>query len=318
MKIKILFVVLTFSLVFIFQNCSKVALEVNKDLKPFIASGNVDICLDGSLANYTLESHHVTNLNITVHKDSVLLDSDADGIADIIELENGSDAENRYSAGPVLDSICLAQKGITDCRNLSLNCDPAKLNSLGLNDCDLEISGLNSFSHPTIGLDSDRDGFLDNIEIIRGTMPNVNDGNNDPDKDLVLNSEELRSGTNPNYSDKSFNVDLKISSTASKNNSSACSGENWLLKFSNVHILEANKFTDSLDLKRVSTDLLFSREKDENIIFISLVLTPKLGYTGNSIIYTYSQKIHRDSTSGIDLSILFNKFVKNGEVKVTL
>lgn len=301
----------------VFQNCSQVSLEnAESSIPPFLASGKVEICLDGVLQNYTLENFLVANLNRVSHKGALFLDSDADGVPDVVEIANGSNPFDRYSAGPILDSICLAQKGSTNCRDLTLNCNQENFDSLGLGDCDLEALGLNKMAHPTLGLDSDRDGYLDFIEILRGTLPNVHDSNSDPDRDLVLNGEELRTGTNPLFAESSVRPRDKIKSAAKKTANSSCAGETWLVTFEGVEIVPALGFSDPKDSLRSSTNLKLSRNPDENIVFMNLVLSPKLGSSGNTKVYSYSKKIKFESSSpGVQLDILFTEFVKNGEVR---
>lgn len=315
---KLFIVTLLAGSLLVYQNCSKVNLEQSLETEPpYILKSTVDLCLDGTLANYTLESSYFTNLNMSTYKDSMLLDSDADGVPDKIEEEFGTNPSDRYSNSKIMDSLCLFQKGGVDCNKIS-NCNPSKFVGVGLNECDLEAAGLGQFAHPTKGLDSDRDGFLDFIEIIKNTIPSINDASSDPDKDLVLNAEEIRSGSNPNYADKNFDPQLKVIFKASKVSNASCSGEFWKVEVDNLRVFKIKDFLDPLDSLRGPTDLKFSHERNENIIFGSLVLAPKTGSTGNTFIYTYSKRIYHDGTSGGELKLLLSDFIKNGEVKTSL
>lgn len=318
MRTKLILLLLTSSVLgIVFQNCSQVSLEnAASSIPPFLVSGKVELCLDGELQNYTMENFMVANLNRVSHQGALFLDSDADGVPDVVEIVNGSNPFDRYSAGPILDSICLAQKGVTKCQDLNLNCNQTKFSSLGLGDCDLEALGLDKIAHPTLGLDSDRDGFLDFIEILRGTLPNVHDSNSDPDRDLVLNGEELRIGTNPLFAERSVRPQDKVKSAAKKTTKSSCAGETWLVNFEGLEIVPAQSFSDPKEALQSSSSLKFSRDQDENIVFINLVLSPKLGSSGNTKIYSYSKNVRfEDLSPGIHLDILFTDFVKNGEVK---
>lgn len=307
------FVLLTFiaSFILVYQNCSKVNLEQSFESEPpYILKGSIDICLDGALSNYTLESHFTTNLNIANYQSKILLDTDGDGIPDSIEEEFGFNPENRYSTGKIQDALCLFQKGGVGCSNIT-NCNPNTLVGIGLNECDLQAAGLDQFAHPTKGLDSDRDGFLDFIEINKNTLPNVNDAFNDPDKDLVLNSEELKSGTNPNYADKNFDPSAKVIQTSSKMANPSCSGEFWRVEFNNIQIYKMKNYTDKIDP-------MFSHERNENVVFTSLIFSPKTGFSGNSIVYSFSKKVLHDGTSGGELKLKLSDFTKAGEIKTSL
>ncbi len=69
-------------------------------------------------------------------QDSVAADSDADGMADYLELEMGFDYNRRRSRGPILDSICFQLAGSANCSALLPSCSTNQ-NALGLSECDL-------------------------------------------------------------------------------------------------------------------------------------------------------------------------------------
>lgn len=297
-----------------FQNCSKVPLELQSSTVQYSAKGSVSFCLDGPYANYTVKSYTVSNLNIVNSQASLLPDTDGDGLSDVEEKLRGSNPYKRYSNGPVLDSICLSLTGTVDCHNINLSCIGTD-NKLGLKDCDIQALGLDHSTDPDLGLDSDGDGIVDFIEVIKGTSANVSDATADPDKDLVLNQDEIHQGSNPLYSDRgALTSAMMIKSNLTQKVNAACAGETWDLKIDQVPLLNVPAFTDIDDAGRSSNAVTFSHAKDENIILISLLLSVKNGYTGNTIVLTDTSRASLAEGGSFTLNLRFQDFKKAGEV----
>lgn len=297
-----------------FQNCSKVPLEQKSLSLDYHANGEATFCLDGPYANYTIKNYTVTNLNILNTRSTISVDTDADGLSDIEEKQRGSNPLKRYSSGRVLDSICLSLTGTVDCSSMNLSCLGTDT-KLGLKDCDLEVLGLDHFTNPNPGLDSDGDGFVDFVEIIKGTSANVSDATADPDKDLVLNQDEIRQGTNPLYSDRNQIAAAQlIQSSMTQKSDATCAGETWKLKIDQIPLVSVRAFTDVDDVGRASENLKFSHADDENLILISLILSVKNGFSGNTLVLTQTvpASLHDDGLTKLNLN--FQNFKKVGEV----
>ncbi len=146
---------------------------------------------------YTLLNVIVTNLNIRAGVDSLLTDSDRDGIPDEEELEMGT--------SPILWDT--DGDGCSDLLETRLQFDP--LNS----DCgcippitDEDHDGLNSCEELWLGTardiyDSDKDGIPDGLEFKQGLNPLGDDRLDDLDFDGVRNGDEVQRHTNPEADD---------------------------------------------------------------------------------------------------------------------
>lgn len=124
-----------------------------------------------------------------------LLDSDGDGLADIHEIEYGTDINNEDTDGD----------GLTDYWEVVfLKTDPAKFDSVkeGISDAYADSDGdglsniyeLNNNSDPTL-IDTDSDGLTDYEEVsLYATNPLLND----TDSDGIRDGDEIKLGLNPN------------------------------------------------------------------------------------------------------------------------
>lgn len=286
--------VLGFGLVVLFQNCSKVGLEqAVPSVAPFFVKGEIEICLENSMANYTLDTLLISNLNITPSKGAIVKDSDSDGIPDSEEEALGLNPLNRRSNGKLLDSLCLDLTGTADCLEEIPNCS-ATSQILGLNECDLKTMRLDSlYGHPTQGLDSDKDGIVDVIELLLGTMANADDRNDDPDHDGVMNWVEIQRGTNPIYANRSVDESQLLHySTTKVPTSDACAGELWKVSVESLPLAEVQAYQDPLDNGNLLSPSL-SHDYYENVITVFLKLKTQAGSAGNSKIYFKDFKINR-------------------------
>lgn len=244
-----------------FQNCSRVTLSTPEDpsiLKKTV--GTASLCLpDG----FTLESFYVINMNQFLKDDISQLDSDADGLSDLEEVTFGFDPLKRRTNNKILDKICHEQFGTLEaCERLEVTCTKANV-AFGLNDCDLGALGLSEIAGKNKGVDSDSDGILDALEVLRGTLPLRSDALEDPDHDRILNRQEIAEGTDPNsfFIDSPTDYLIKSSATLEGERMSNCSGESWKLALLQVPVFSISEF-----LSQTEPD--FSHKKNENIIWI--------------------------------------------------
>jgi hypothetical protein len=226
MVVRILFI-LTITLL-LFQNCT------NKDLEsiPYVEQIHyknirIKLCLNDSYANYTLENFIPVSLGFKNEKFDIVPDSDFDGLSDQEEENYGFDKLNPRSTGGILDSVCFRYTNTNDCSNLNLKCHQRSI-GFGLNDCETELSGIDlAGNHPANGLDTDKDGIMDIIEIIRGTDPLVADALADVDNDQRTNLDELLTGGNLSYYDDQISDVHRMQFSSRKVDDPNCSGETW-------------------------------------------------------------------------------------------
>lgn len=154
-----------------------------------------------SALEYKPESFIAVNLTVSRRGGQIVADSDMDGVDDAAEEAEGTDPQNPRSSGVpgVLDGIChrLGGKVACDEKRTKTTCDPNQFNSMGLSDCDYRMLGLQFQNAGSWGVDTDRDGMLDLIEIIKGTNPAVADMVGDPDGDGIVNRDEIVRGSDP-------------------------------------------------------------------------------------------------------------------------
>ncbi len=300
---------------FFYQNCAEVPLQ--KEMpgeEPYYGKGSGEICLRGPYANYTVDAFYVVNLNIGFRDDKLVLDSDADGLSDEDEVVRGFNPVNRRSSGGILDSLCSSLTGTNNCESIRSGGCTETPNMLGLTDCDYRALSLHTlYSHPQQGLDSDKDGIPDIVEILRGTNPNIRDETDDTDRDQVLNSVEILRGTNPIYSDRNASVLTKVIASVSKTTTTTCSGgESWTVHIDQIPFVRIPEFSDSTDASNPVGALSLSHAKNENVVLIYLKLRPQVGQSGNAQVLFKGLKISADVP---EFTLDVDQFVKAGEVE---
>jgi hypothetical protein len=185
------------------------------------------------------DTFFAVNLTTLNQGDKQKADSDMDGIPDDEEVALGYDPLNPRSAvSGVLDGICQKLGGISQCQQLrsQLQCDPTVYSNY-LTDCDIKILKLDATQNPTAGLDTDGDGLLDFIEVIKGTNPNLKDALLDPDGDGMTNQQEIIQGSDPFTADASFNPALmNLLSVNFNPTSSACVNGGWDISVSQTSV----------------------------------------------------------------------------------
>jgi len=154
---------------------------------------------------YKPDLYSMINLNVTRYKGELSADSDGDGLSDEAEKALGYDPQNpRSQVNGVLDGICEQLGGIEACHKLRapIDCNPYQFDKLGLSECDQKIIKLPQIvTNGQHGVDADKDGMPDYIEILKGTNPLVADMLSDPDQDGIINRDELLQGSDFRFSD---------------------------------------------------------------------------------------------------------------------
>lgn len=234
--------------------------------------------------DYRKEVLSIVNLTAKAVGEKLIPDSDMDGIPDEYELKYGYDIQNRRTFG-MLDSICQQLGGSKLCPQAKAksNCT-GKLNNLGLNDCDLDLLGVsNSFNLPfrQFGIDTDRDGVADVIEIVRGTNPTLMDSSDDMDNDGFTNQAEINSGTDPM---RPVNVarDLQMIYTESSvPTADFCpnGSEAWQFKIDQLPVVltkssSAKETPIEAVSKSTESNFDFSHAENENLILVTYKLVP--------------------------------------------
>ncbi len=212
-----------------------------------------------ALVNYTFTSPMVINANAIPAGDKVLLDTDGDGLTDILEdslVSLGYNKNNPRSSG-ILDSIC--HKYLAD-QNCSITSTPTCANTkvgFNLNQCDKAKLQTVLPGKVLTGYDSDNDGIVDYFEFLRGTNPFMTDYALDDDDDSVGNITELYRGSDPfspqnMYRDHVTSLDVQ-EVVAPQSAQCVFSGVSLQLKINNISLVP---------------------EKDTNEVYITFVAEP--------------------------------------------
>jgi len=170
-------------------------------LKDEISTGNNPLCsLTQFESSLEFRPEVMTLVNLTMKRVGGKLeaDSDIDGLSDEEEIALGSNPTNARSQVPgVLDGVCMKVGGFAQCltKRNAITCSVTP-NALGISDCDLQLLKIhNLFAHPDLGVDTDKDGMPDIVEILRGTDPGVKDMLADPDGDERTHKQEILENT---------------------------------------------------------------------------------------------------------------------------
>lgn len=291
---KIILTLSIFSLpvLFLFQNCNKVNLQSTQALDVLInlKTANAQFCLPD---NYTLESFFVTNLNMKASQKGLQADTDGDGVTDVEELLIGSDPYLRRTGGRVLDSICKDVDYGALCSNFTAECDMTE-NAMGLSGCDMMALQI---SKPTFlggGLDSDKDGIPDYLEVRYGSFPNIDDALNDLDLDQVNTMSEVEQGTSVQENNALIEKDHKVQILKTRQTSADCSGELWQIEVKNLPTILTNDFADLPENMILGYPDRFSHKRDENVIQTTIKIKAISGATVPSMTYTFYKKVELD------------------------
>lgn len=224
------------------------------------------------------------NLTMSYKAGVISADSDMDGLADIDELMLGYDPVSPRSRVPgVLDGICQRLGGVAQCqaRVSSVACNPAGFPGLGLlSDCDIDVLRLRAGAPGgDIGVDYDRDGMPDFVEIIKGTDPRTADMASDTDGDGKTNRDELLSGTDPYFVESNIDTNtLNIFTVDPTDNSqyAQCTNGDWTLSAKQL------LFGPTLSLQSANTSLNHAQDNQKIMVFYRSAplnsLVPQLEY----------------------------------------
>ena len=228
--------------------------------------------------NYSFTSPIVVNANARPSLDAIVLDTDEDGVPDSIEeslAAKGFDKNNPRSKG-ILDGICYYFFSGDNCAPVDLaTCQQTNL-GYKINKCDQDKLKVLLPTKTLTGFDSDLDGIIDYIEILRGTNPLFSDYNLDDDEDGLMNTTEIFRGSDPQSTKPMFREYSTIVSIeeilGSANTQCLFPGTSLKIKMDNVALLQS---------------------KPNNTILVSLIAEP-IGTT-NSKRRLYIGKFNLDS-----------------------
>ncbi len=265
---------------------------------------NFDFCKylkEGRRTKMVVQDFWVSNLTSTWIQrsgQSVLVpDSDMDGIAD--ELEDASLGFNPAAmrsgtaSRTLIDGLCPAGRNISECTTLGVS-DCGKPNGLGLTKCDL--NGINAD-----GIDSDRDGMIDLLEMLKGTSWNVaggtvTDESVDLDGDQVSNYLELKYGRNPRIwdnevADSPLTMKYKYQLSPSPVAGCPANQDSYTFELENIPLVLTRDVPQPTD--SIGSKISFaSHGAKENIILISYIVKKQNeSAQGNEPRYLYGQFI---------------------------
>ena len=294
----LLFFITFFVLVVGFQNCGKVAIQSPSTLMITNAKNGIGyLCLP---EGYTMDSFFITNLNIKTTATGLQIDNDSDGLSDEEEVQLGFNPNLRRTSGKILDSICSMVDYGVNCSNFNLNCSITQ-NPFGLSECDILALNLNQTVQLGIGIDSDKDGIPDYLEIRINSFPNLADSYSDLDFDLLNNYTEAERGTSTRNSNVNTPITDYVRIAKSKISNTACNGEYWKIDIINLPTLSTKDFTDN------STGLLnLSHAPNENLIMTFLKIKPIDNLTSPAKTFAGLQKVKYDLNNK-DTSFKFNQ-----------
>lgn len=234
---------------------------------------------------YRKEILSVVNLTAKMVGNKLMADSDMDGVPDDKEVALGYDPVNRRTYG-LFDSICQAIGTASTCAQAraKLSCT-GRLNNLGLSDCDLLALGIVNSSNLPIrqfGIDTDRDGIPDLIEIIRGTNPTRADADEDMDNDGMSNQAEIGWGTDPmRQSDPNDTENRMLVTEVKIDPKTVCAtgSEAWQFDIQQMPVVPTlaytSKDTPSDAASRADEATFdFSHAANENVVLVTYKLTP--------------------------------------------
>lgn len=287
-----------------------------------LASGKNALCellgVRGSI-EYRPDIMTMVNLSAKRVNGELQVDSDLDGLSDQEEKKLGTDPlDPRSMVADVLDGICQKVGGATACQTLrsGMTCSSVE-NALGINECDVKMLQINSlYANPTLGLDSDKDGMPDVVEILRGTDPGVADMHIDTDSDTTSNRVEILQNRDPFVADSS--VPMQERPVFSVNYLGTQGGEcpygAWQMTSSTMPGVFGPALTRSSSK--------FQHAADENVYLIFYRSNPTNSASNAVEFYGYLMRVkykqnpdHSWVVTPNKLEILPSDFVKLGEVQ---
>lgn len=247
----------------------------------------------------------LVNLSVKRVGGKLKVDSDLDGLTDEEEMDLGSDPQDAHSLlkpnySDVLDGICNRVGGKDSCMTMrsQIQCS-STVNKLGVTECDLKILQINNlYSHPTLGLDTDKDGMADIVEILKGTDPGFADMAADLDGDLINNRQEILLNRDPGKVDYSIPAweqnDYKVNYMGQQ--AGQCPYGAWQMT--------SNSLPGVLGLGLTNSIPEFNHAADENVFLISYRSDPRNSALKNIQFFGYILKVKyqkKSSGNGYDL-----------------
>jgi hypothetical protein len=220
-----------------------------------------------STVDYNLKSMYAVNVSAKMSGNTLMSDTDADGVSDQVELDLGWDPKNSRSTG-VFDGLCyLSTKNKAQCESIvnSLTCVRTST-SMGFNDCDRKFAQRH-FGRVIGSPDIDKDSLPNFIEVIRHTSMSRADALENPAVDGVNNFEKVSRGMDVLSSLDTWPIDprklVDLNFTA---NAETCANNLKKMSYSieQIPFVDIEKFEDNSD----DTVLNFSHEKDENVVLV--------------------------------------------------
>ncbi|MCC2678456.1 MAG: hypothetical protein K0R29_1032 [Pseudobdellovibrio sp.] len=292
-----------------FQNCGNI--KVANPVEVMASNAKTGIGYFCVPSGYTLETFFITNLNVKSSKYGLAIDTDGDGLSDAEEDSAGYDKMKRRSADKVLDSICEDLNYGVDCEKFTLSCDPAQ-SEFGINECDKMALNVTMNIQTGAGIDSDKDGIPDILEVRINSFPNLSDSTNDLDFDLANNITEAELGSSSRLSNKEIDPRNLVQITKTKLTSSpSCpSGEYWQFTVENLPTVPVNAFLDD-QLSAFS----FSHAENENVVQTFVKIKPVSSTSANAKTFSSVQLVTYDRND-VDKSFIFDQaqLVPSGEV----
>ncbi len=299
MNTKIISIILgTLTMVISFQNCGKVELKSsNSVMLENSKTGTGFLCLP---SGFTLDTFFISNLNVKSTSMGLESDIDGDGLSDREEAQLGFNPEKRRTSGKVLDSICSTIDYGVNCTNFTLDCNLSQ-NAFGLNECDILALNLNRNVQLGTGIDSDKDGIPDYLEIRINSFPNLYDSYNDLDFDQLNTTVEAERGTSVRNSSITSPDQNYIKVVKTKMTSQDCAGEYWKVDILNLPTMPIKKFTEE------SPGVVnLSHQLNENIIMTFLKIKPIGDLTAPTRIFSGIQKVKYDQ-SNVDTAFILDQ-----------
>lgn len=292
-------------------------------LKSFSDDKNAlcNLILTQSTIDYQPENLTLINLNTINKNGRILADSDMDGVSDEEEITLGSDPQDARSLVPgVLDGICKSLGGKDQClsKRLKIQCLPDQVEAFGLTECDIKILDLDKIpTQLNVGLDADKDGIPDFIEIIKGTNPTIADMTSDPDGDGIVNRDEIIKGTDVNTPDIINDLYInKIFTKYSPPSENICQYGGWSINSSQLQIV---KTQENYNLP-VQLDYL-THGKQQYLMLVLYRLSPTNSdnpvteYYSKVVTVDYFIKNGKEYLNSLSATLNPNDFTLLGQVK---
>jgi len=297
------------ALTLVFQNCGNI--KVSDPIEVMASNAKTGVGYFCVPSGYTLETFFITNLNLKASKYGLAIDTDGDGLSDAEEDSAGYDKMKRRSADKVLDSICDDLNYGVDCEKFTLSCDPAQ-SEYGINECDKMALNVTMNIQTGAGIDSDKDGIPDILEVRINSFPNLSDSTNDLDFDLANNIAEAELGSSSRLSNKEIDPRhlVQITKTKLTSSPSCASGEYWQFTVENLPTVPVNAFLDD-QLSAFS----FSHAENENVVQTFVKIKPVSSTTANAKTFSSVQLVTYDRND-LDKAFVFDQaqLVPAGEV----